>query len=337
MKQFLVTESERIEILKRHRSLLKEAPVTDEQRLQAGLDAKCFGTPPIQGGVGPVKTNSGQWVYSKPSKSKPGQYVRYLPNSTYYFYDPANKSNPFSQPVKFSCPAMENLGVPTEQEKTDQYNIETLRGQNWKTMDDLIAAKEPIDGIDTNAGWEKKKVGNVTLYRRVDVNKGGMSTKDDPNDALRKQWIEYLGQRGYTPNPSVTERQELQYYNLYDLNIEGLEPGVFPPSQKVWYDPSKDRFKVDLATRQQKSEVSKDVCKQRIEAFYQEFMNNRGNTVIPDRVGINRAKTEVRYCINRYEGKWGLFGKDIKNKIDTLQGNTAESPSSSGVDSIFRL
>ena len=130
MKQFLVTESERIEILKRHRSLLNEAPVTDQQRLQAGLDAKCFGTPPIPGGE-LFQLASKQWVYSKPSKSKPGQFVRYLPNSTYYFHDPKTKTN--SGAVKFSCPAMENLGVPTEEEKNNQYEIEYWRGQNYKT------------------------------------------------------------------------------------------------------------------------------------------------------------------------------------------------------------
>ena len=337
MKQFLVTESERIEILKRHRSLLKEAPVTDEQRLQAGLDAKCFGTPPIQGGVGPVKTNSGQWVYSKPSKSKPGQYVRYLPNSTYYFYDPANKSNPFSQPVKFSCPAMENLGVPTEQEKTDQYNIETLRNQSWKTKDDLIAAKENIVGIETNAGWDKKQIGNVILYRRKPETTGGLTTTDDPADELRKKAIASIEAAGYTVNPSLEIQRTSRPEKLYSLNIQGITPGLFPPDQLVYYDKKLNRDRADLKIQQQQTDVSKDVCRDRIEAFYQEFMNNRGNDYITDQGTLNVRKQEVRFCVNRWEGKWGLFGGKIKDMVETLKGNTAQSPSSSGVDSIFRL
>ena len=97
---------------------------------------------------------------------------------------------------------------------------------------------------------------------------------------------------------------------------------------------SKNNF---MSLDEEKRDVSKDVCKQRIEAFYQEFMNNRGNDFITNLSDLRLRKQEVRFCVNRWEGKWGLFGGRIKDMVETLKGNTAESPSSSGVDSIFRL
>lgn len=336
MKQFLVTESERIDILKKHRSLLNEAPVTDEERLRAGLNAGCFGTLPIQGGKGPMKTTSGQWVYSKPSKSKPGQYVRYLPDSTYYFYDPKNGGS-YSSPVKFSCPAMENLGVPTQQQKNTNYEIEYWKGQNFKTLQELQADNENVTGIDNNPSWDRKQFGDVVLYRRKDNKAGGLNTKDDPNDALRKAALASIKAAGYEIEPTVEQKRTLRPYKLYELGIQGVEPGMFPADQVVYYDKAANRNRVDLAIQQQQTDVSKEVCKQRIEAFYQEFLNNRGEDYIPDQGGLRIRKNEVRFCVNRWEGKWGLFGGKIKDMVETLKGNTAESPSSSGVDAIFRL
>lgn len=333
MKQFLVTESERIEILKRHRSLLNEAPVTDEQRLQAGLNAGCFGTPPIAGGK--TFQLKGQWMFSKPSKSKPGQYVRYLPNSTYYFYDP--KTITYSQAVKFSCPAMENLGVPTQQEIDNKYQIDYWKGLNFKTLQELQAAKENVTGIDTNPSWERKQFGDVVLYRRKDNKAGGLSTKDDPNDALMTAALNSIKAAGYEINPTVEQKRTLRPERLYDLKIQGVEPGLFDPDQLVYYDKAANRNRVDLEISQKQTDVSKDVCKKRIEHFYQEFLNNRGEDYITDEGGLKIRKREVRFCVNRWEGQWGLFGGKIKDMIETLKGNTAQSPSSSGVDSIFRL
>lgn len=336
MKQFLVEESERIQILQKHKSLLKEQTVSDQDKLDAGHRAGCFGAYPVPNGkVG--RLSSGQYIFSKPSKSKPGEFVRFLPNNTYYFYNPTTKQSTQAFKNTNPCPAMENFGIPTEEEKNNQYEIQYWKGQNYKTLQELQAANENVTGIDNNPSWDRKQFGNVVLYRRKDNKAGGLSTKDDPNDALRKAALASIKAAGYEIEPTIEQKRTLRPYKLYELGIQGVEPGMFPPDQVVYYDKAANRNRVDLAIQQQQTDVSKDVCRQRIEAFYQEYLNNRGEDYIPDAGGLRIRKNEVRFCVNRWEGKWGLFGGKIKDMVETLKGNTADSPSSSGVDSIFRL
>jgi hypothetical protein len=338
MKNFLVTEQERINILKKHRSLLNEGPQDDYKKLQAGYNAGCFGNPPpaLNNTTKFLPTPQGSYIFRKPSVRQPGKFVHYTTNNEYYFFDPKNGqySNLFkNQP----CPAMENYGVPTTQEKNTQYEVQYWRGQNYKTLQELQAANENVTGIDNNPSWDRKQFGDVVLYRRKDNKAGGLNTKDDPNDALRKAALASIKAAGYEIEPTVEQKRLLRPYKLYELGIQGVEPGMFPADQVVYYDKAANRNRVDLAIQQQQTDVSKEVCRQRIEAFYQEFLNNRGEDYIPDQGGLRIRKNEVRFCVNRWEGKWGLFGGKIKDMVETLKGNTAESPSSSGVDAIFRL
>lgn len=338
MKQFLVEESERIQILQKHKSLLKEQTVSDQDKLNAGHRAGCFGTYPVpNGSVGVL--SSGQHIFSKPSKSKPGEFVRFLPNNTYYFYNPKTKQSTQAFKNPNPCPEMENFGKPTEQQLQADYTIQELKNQGFATLPELRAKNEVgLDEINNPAIWEKQTRGNVDLYKRKKSSQGTLDAKANPKDKLRNDWIEYLSTvKGYEVNPTVQQRNEWRSKKLYELGVQGLEPGVFDADQLVWIDPTKNRESTQLKSKQEKEDVERSVCRDRVTAFWNEFKNSTG-LQITDLVGLQQRRDEVQFCKNKYQGDWGLFGgKKLDNWLDILSGRESGGPSSSGSDSVFRL
>lgn len=330
MKQFLVEESERIQILQNHKSLLKEQTVSDKQKLEAGYKAGCFGKFPIDGyQIGNLA--SGQTVFSKPSKSKPGELVRFLPNNTYYFYNPTTKQSTQAFKNPTDCPAMENLGKPTEDQVNNEYLIAQDKKDGFAEVGELRAKGEDIRELSNPQIWEKRQRGNVAVYKRVGTTSGGMAQ----TDSQRVAWIDRLGQLGYEVNPESTEKETMIPVRLYGQKIPGLPEGLFPAEQIVYI-----RRGQTTGSRLSQSEKDEDVdrktCKDRIENFYNKFMYSKGRP-ITNITTLNIAKDEAQFCKNKYEGKWGIGGGKYDEMIQLLMGRKTGGPSSSGDDSIFRL
>lgn len=332
MKQFLVNESERIEILNRHRSLLNEQTVTDRQRLEAGHKAGCFGTYPVPNSQTGLLA-SGQAVFSKPSKSKPGELVRFLPNNTYYFYNPTTKQSTQAFKNPNACPAMENLGKPTEDQVNNDYLIKLAKDAGFLELAELRAKGEKqTDEINNPAVWEKKgPYGNVVLYKKIGTTSGGMNQ----TDAQRSAWIDKLSQLGYEVNPENTEKEGMIPVRLYGQKIPGLPETLFDADQIVYIRKGQTTGS-RLAQSEKEQDVDRKTCKDRIENFYNRFLYSKGRP-ITDITTLNIAKDEAQFCKNKYEGKWGIGGGKFDEMIQLLSGRRTGGPSSSGNDSIFRL
>jgi hypothetical protein len=330
MKQFLVNESERIEILNRHRSLLKEQTVTDTQRLEAGHKAGCFGTYPVPNSkIGQLA--SGQAIFSKPSKSKPGEFVRFLPNSTYYFYNPTTKQSTQAFKMQNACPAMENLGKPTEDQVNNEYLIAQDKKDGFATVEELRAKGEDTRELANPQIWEKRQRGNVAVYKRVGIATGTM----DDKVKVRNQWVEKLRKDGYIVNPTDTEKDNYQYVELYKINYSGLPEGLFSPNQLVYIDPKLADATI-LQDKQEGETMERKECKETIERFYNEFNRTKGRQ-ITNRGLIQRMKDQAQFCKNEFEGRWGIGGGKFDEMIKLLSGRKSGGPSSSGDDSMFRL
>jgi len=65
MKNFLVEESERIEILKRHKLVVEQQMPESYNKLMAGWKAGCFGQKGNDPYFGLIKTSNGDWVFQK--------------------------------------------------------------------------------------------------------------------------------------------------------------------------------------------------------------------------------------------------------------------------------
>lgn len=330
MKQFLVEESERIQILQKHKSLLKEQTVTDTQKLEAGHRAGCFGTYPVPNGkIGML--SSGQAVFSKPSKSKPGEFVRFLPNNTYYFYNPTTKQSTQAFKNQNACPAMENLGKPTEDQVNNDYLIAQYKKDKWATTEELRAQGVDTRELSNSTIWEMVPVGNVKLYRKKGIATGTMDDKEQ----IRNQWVEKLRKDGYIVNPTDTEKDNYQYVELYKINYSGLPEGLFSANQLVYIDP-KLADPTILQDKQEGESMKRKECKETIERFYNEFKRSRGRQ-ITNRGLVQRMKDQSQFCKNEFEGQWGIGGGKFDDMIQVLMGRKTGGPSSTGDDSIFRL
>jgi hypothetical protein len=335
MKNFLVTESERIQILKKHRSLLKEAPQPTDERavLDAGHKAGCFGAYPVANGqIGTLK--SGQIVFQKPSKNKPGQFVRYLANQTYYFYDPKTKQSSQAFKLVGGCKAMTDYGKPSEEDLRTDADIQYYKKLTppYKTEAELRAANEYTPEIRNSALYDYIKVGNVELFRKKSQQTGGMN---DQKNEIKTQWITYLKDQGFEVNPTDTEKEGLISGRLYDT-VKNIPQGVFPPDQLVWFDPSKNLDSDKLGDKQENEDIDRGSCKNTIERFYNEFIRTKGRQVTQTAV-LQKMKDQAQFCKNRWEGKWGIGGGKFEDMIKVLSGRKSGGPSSSGSDAIFRL
>jgi hypothetical protein len=346
MKNFLVSESERIEILKRHRSLLNEqyqAP-TEKQLIEAGLMAGCFGSIGqsktvadaitfLQGKAGPSR-KTGKYIFEKPSKSKPGMMIRYLSDATYFFFNPKTQESSKIYSLPNGCPAITNYKVEVKPDKESEARISYLKAQTppYKTLDELVAANEYTPDIRNSALYDYEKIGNVELFRKKSQQTGGMN---DQNNPIRVQWTKYLKDQGFEVNPTDIEKEGLISGRLYDIT-KNVPQGVFPPDQLVWFAQSKNLDSDKLGDKQETEDIDRGSCKNTIERFYNEFMRTRGRQVTQT-ANLQKMKDQAQFCKNRWEGKWGIGGGKFEDMIKVLSGRTNRGPSSSGEDAIFRL
>jgi len=346
MKNFLVTETERIEILKRHRSLLKEqyqAP-TEKELIEAGLMAGCFGSigqskNPIEAaaflqGKGGQSRKSGKYIFEKPSKSKPGLMIRYLPDATYFFYNPKTQETSKIYSLPNGCPAITNYKVQVKPDAKTERDLQFYKDQGFKTPEELAALKQypgPKE-LENPALWDKEQVGNIFVYKKKGTVSGQTS---DPNNQIRQQYAQQLEADGYDIDPTDTEKGGLSSIRFYDA-YPNAPRGIFPDNQLIWYKLSSNTSPDIIKQRQADESMERSACKDSIESFYDEFIITKG-TQITDRGKISRMRTQAQRCKNKYEGKWGLGGGKFDEMLKVLSGRKSGGPSSSGDDAIFRL
>ena len=316
MKSFLVSKRERMEILKKHASLIKEQVAnnkpSEEELLKAALQS-CFTT-----GDAKIRRfiSTGQPFIERPSTSKPGQVVRYFADLTYYFFDPATKQK--GATAKYKCDAITNFGKPTPSDAL----VQQWKDKGWATKDELISQKKDITNLEFD--YDKKQINNVTLYKLKGEVVGGLESGSE----LGKSWIEWMDENEFEVNPTETEKTKLKPIPIEQTGYRGKD---FPKGQVVWFDPTKKRDiakKNPLAKIQKATDVERNLCRRNVESFYNEFKLNFGTPEeeIPNKVDIRKQKEVVQRCVNKFYGKWGPLGggKKLDGFIDVLTGNSSE-------------
>ena len=336
MKNFLVEESERIEILKRHKLVVEQQMPESYNKLMAGWKAGCFGQKGNDPYFGLIKTSNGDWVFQKTTgnqalKNQGLVILRIRPDGMYYNTDTKLTRFTTPQPLPNACPAMTNYGKKTEEQVNNEYLISQYKKDKWATPEELRTQGVDIRELSNNTIWQSVTVGNVKLYKKVGTATGTMDDKEE----VRKQWVEKLRKDGYIVNPTDTEKDNYQYVELSKINYSGLPSGLFPTSQLVYLDPSKTDPTI-LQDKQENESMDRKGCKETIERFYNEFNRTKGRQ-ITNRGLIQRMKDQAQFCKNEFEGKWGIGGGKFDEMIKVLSGRTNRGPSSSGDDSMFRL
>lgn len=343
MKNFLVEESERIEILKRHKLVVEQKTNNSKAIIEAGESAGCFGQKGNDPYFGKIEspTGSGNWVFQKkandPTMVSQGYIVvRIRPDNTYYYVKPGkNGQQAQFGPVRAlpkPCAAMANYGKKTEDQVNNDYLIKLAKDAGFLELAELRTKGEDITEINNSAVWEKKgPYGNVVLYKRRGTASGGM----DQKDAQRKEWIGKLDGLGYEVNPNDVDKETMIPVRLYGQKIPGLPEGLFPAEQIVYIRKGQTTGS-RLAQSEKDQDVDRKTCKDRIENFYNKFMYSKGRP-ITDIATLNIARDEAQFCKNKYEGKWGIGGGKYDEMIQLLSGRKTGGPTSSGDDSIFRL
>jgi len=336
MKNFLVEESERIEILKRHKLVVEQQMPESYNKLMAGWKAGCFGQKGNDPYFGLIKTSNGDWVFQKTTgnqalKNQGLVILRIRPDGMYYNTDTKLTRFTTPQPLPNACPAMTNYGKKTEDQVNNEYLIAQYKKDKWATPEELRTQGVDIRELSNNTIWQSVTVGNVKLYKKVGTATGTMDDKEE----VRRQWVEKLRKDGYIVNPTDTEKDNYQYVELSKINYSGLPSGLFPTSQLVYLDPSKTDPTI-LQDKQENESMDRKGCKETIERFYNEFNRTKGRQ-ITNRGLIQRMKDQAQFCKNEFEGKWGIGGGKFDEMIKVLSGRTNRGPSSSGDDSMFRL
>jgi hypothetical protein len=336
MKNFLVEESERIEILKRHKLVVEQQMPESYNKLMAGWKAGCFGQKGNDPYFGLIKTSNGDWVFQKTTgnqalKNQGLVILRIRPDGMYYNTDTKLTRFTTPQPLPNACPAMTNYGKKTEDQVNNEYLIAQYKKDKWATPEELRTQGVDIRELSNNTIWQSVTVGNVKLYKKVGTATGTMDDKEE----VRRQWVEKLRKDGYIVNPTDTEKDNYQYVELSKINYSGLPAGLFSTSQLVYLDPSKTDPTI-LQDKQENESMDRKGCKETIERFYNEFNRTKGRQ-ITNRGLIQRMKDQAQFCKNEFEGKWGIGGGKFDEMIKVLSGRTNRGPSSSGDDSMFRL
>ena len=342
MKNFLVEEKERIEILKRHKLLVEQTKNNSQEIIMAGFKAGCFGQKGNDRYFGIIESpkGSGNYVFQKSTndatmKSQGYVVVRIRPDNTFYYVKPGQNGQPseFTQPRALlnPCPAMANFGKKTEDQVNNEYLIAQDKKDGFATVEELRAKGEDIRELANTQIWEKRQRGNVAVYKKVGTATGTMDDKEN----VRNQWVEKLRKDGYIVNPTDTEKDNYQETKLYQINYSGLPEGLFSPNQLVYIDPKRADATI-LQDKQENESMKRKECKETIERFFNEFNRTKGRQ-ITNRGLVQRMKDQAQFCKNEFEGKWGIGGGKFDEMIKLLSGRKSGGPSSSGDDSMFRL
>jgi hypothetical protein len=332
MEKFLVNEEQRKDILLMHKALLNNKksktikeqtaqpnPIaTDEDVLRKAAQAGCLRN-------GKLRTNNAKTKVIYRAKTKTGKIVDFYPNMTYKLQDGSKSGS-------WKCPQVQTL---ITQDQENQSKVETLKKQNWKTLDEL--KKEGVDLNTLDKSYEKTSVGSVVLYRPIGgktVHHANTSTSEFNKE--QQSFIDRFVDIGYVLNPSRIDQQTMVAYTDKDL---GAPADLFPNGLTLWYDPQKQKFidndKSILSDIIGNQSIDRKSCKKNVEDYYKVYTQRKSFKVDPALLG--RAKRVVQACKDQYYGEWPALtgGKTLDKYLDVLSGNVAGGPS--GEFEYFRL
>lgn len=344
MKKFLISEEERINILSMHKSLMKEQVQGGQsQTPQVDILRKA-----INGGC----LKNGQLLQSKVDPSKSIYRAKTDNGTDIDFYgDMTYKLRVSGKTGKWKlCQGAIDMetkaAADSELKKDNDLKLASYKKLNYKTKDELVA-----DGVDVNSldkVYDKVTVGTTVLYKPKGVaNDPVIDASTADFNADQNAFLDRYKKLGYIINPTQVERENYVPYTAKQL---GARPDLFPNGITLYYNPNfqKDLKKSsvdDLGNTLANQTPPRDVCKIKIENFYNFF--KKRSSLLPDpdayrreAAKINQARLVVQACKDEYyPKKWGILGggNKLNEYIEILSADRQGGPSSQGPDKIFRL
>lgn len=345
MKQFLISEDERINILSKHKALMKEQQksLVNEQATGKDILAKAVkGGCLRNGGITQSKLDPTKYIYR--AKTDNGLDIDFYPDMTYKFRE-SGKTGRWKM-CQGALQLDANAAAAAETKKENDLKIASYQKLNYKTKDELVK-----DGVDVNSldkVYDKITVGTTVLYRpKGNANDPVQNVSTQQFNADQNDFIERYTKLGYKLNPTAVEREDLVPITAVQL---GARPDLFPHGITLYYDPKKHSKLTTSMTDDLGSELTsqtppRDVCKTKVENFYNYF--RKRSSLLPDpdayrreAAKINKAKLVVQACKDEYyPKKWGILGggNKLNEYIEILSGDSDGGPSTQGPDKIFRL
>jgi len=323
MEKFLVNEEQRKDILLMHMALknnqksriIKEQssqpdPIkADKDLLNKAKELGCLKN-------GMLKTNASRTKVIYRAKSRTGKIVDFYPNMTYKYKDGSKQGT-------WPCPRLKDT---VSREEDTKAKIETLKSQDWKTLDELRAEKVDLNTLDKT--HEKTSVGNTILYRQIGKkNVHYDNTSTDEFNAEQQSFIKKYTDLGYKINPTRVEQGYMMPNNAVEL---GAPPDLFPNGLIIWNDPQdrKNLSKSEVEVALQKQSISPKDCKGQIQAYYNLYQQRTSAKV--DKVTFDKSKNIVQACKDQHYRDWPWWmagGKKLDSYLDILSGDVAGGPS----------
>jgi hypothetical protein len=347
MKQFLISEDERISILSKHKALMKEqhkSLINEQQNTSLDILRKA-----VKGGC----LRNGQLVQSKldptkyiyRAKTDSGLDIDFFGDMTYKFRESGKtgKWKMCQQAIDMETNAANTAAANAEIKKDNDAKIASLKQQNYKTKEELVAAGADLNTLDRV--YDKVTVGQVNLYRQKgDATKivKGTGTKQFDDD--QQAFIEKYERAGYVV-PGVTKGYDRTKVNgmrtvtAIELDPRETTKDLFPNGLTLYYDPNKQKnIKSDkslVSDLLKNQAVDREACRKNVEDYYRLFKTNA--TIDPSI--LYKVKTVVQACKNQHYGKWGVLGggKKLDEYLDILSGVKEGGPMSYGEGSVWRL
>lgn len=331
MKQFVVENTEKNQILKMHKSLFEQAntsPSSDEVKLRAAMAAGC-----LKNGSLKRSKSTGKLYYKKESVKQPGKMIKYFADMSFQFADGSNSG-------KWKCPQLDSAMAAQQTSQQTAADIESKIAseikKGWKKLETL--RQEGVDLNTLDKVYDTQVIGNVTLYRPK-----GSSTTFTPNTStsqFNQEQLDFIGKfenLGYKLNPSRIEQSTMVAVSAQEL---GAPSDLFPNGLTMFYNPNQqtDITRSDatvLGDILDNQDINKAACKKNIEDYYESYRRK----AVVDPATVNKAKRIVQACKGQYYGRWGvsLGGNRLDNYLDILSGDAAGGPTSYGSDAIWRL
>jgi hypothetical protein len=344
MKQFLISEEERISILSKHKALMKEqvqgVTPSSLQILRKAVKGGCI----RNGSIVQSKNDPTKYLYR--ATSDDGNFhVDFFADMTYKIRE-SGKTGRWKMcqgAIDMETKAANDAAAAAETKQDNAAKIASLTQQNYKTKEELIKAGADLNTLDKV--YDKVTIGQVNLYRqkgdatKVDQQTGTPQFKDEQRAFISK--YEDLGYvvPGVTDGYDRTKVNGMKTVTAIQLDPRGTTKDLFPNGLTLYYDPNKQKdIKSDesLVSNLLKNQaIDREACRKNVEDYYRLFKNESDI----DPADLYKVKTVVQACKNQHYGKWGVLGggKKLDEYLDILSGVKEGGPMRYGENSFWRL
>jgi len=358
MKNFLINENEKNEILKKHEDLKKSLtetvldrinnvnnfrvtlseqsdPIFIDTRTTQQVMKDCVTDPSVKAnlylfkGKPAIKVNGGLdniRIYTNEPNQNFGGYNWYILNTA--------ETKILKGPYKWSCEAKKGPDP-----NAGDIELEKKSG-NWKERKDINVTNSELAQL-----YEKHP--KYDLYK-LKTQEGKTANYTPEQQAWIDNWVKGVDVNTGQQNEVLYKVNLTPQEAASGLFISVIAPGsetVFPKPGLTVYTQQRNlgQVKTDILKNIIKDQTPNiEVCRQNVLSYYNLYNNRNSITVSPREV--DEAKRLVQACSDRYYKKWGLIGSLKKGEgsgsldgyIDVLRGG-AGGPSPYGDDAKWKL